>query len=83
MEHKILRQRKMTGKNRRKLTSDRLTLRPKETTALTGLSVGATYELLESGAMPSIRIGKKYLIAWLRRELGATGNTSRGTLATD
>jgi excisionase family DNA binding protein len=62
MEHKIMRDRKMTGKNRRKLSSDRLTLRPKETTALTGLSVGATYDLLESGAMPSIKIGKKYLI---------------------
>jgi excisionase family DNA binding protein len=62
MEHKILRDRKMTGKNRRKLAADRLTLRPKETTSLTGLSVGATYDLLESGAMPSIRVGKKYLI---------------------
>jgi excisionase family DNA binding protein len=62
MEHKILRQKKTTGKNRRKLSSDRLTLRPKETTALTGLSVGATYDLLESGGMPSIRIGKKFLI---------------------
>jgi excisionase family DNA binding protein len=29
---------------------------------LTGLSVGATYDLLESGAMPSIRVGRKYLI---------------------
>jgi excisionase family DNA binding protein len=62
MEHKILRQKKTTGKNRRKLSSGRLTLRPKETTAITGLSVGATYNLLESGAMPSIRVGKKFLI---------------------
>jgi excisionase family DNA binding protein len=37
-------------------------LRPKETTALTGLSVQATYALLESGAMPSIRVGKKFLV---------------------
>ena len=62
MEHKLLREKKTTGKNRRKLSSDRLTLRPKETTALTGFSVGATYALLESGAMPSIRVGKKFLI---------------------
>jgi excisionase family DNA binding protein len=62
MEHKLLRDRKTTGKNRRKLSPDRLTLRPKETTAITGLSVGATYALLESGAMPSIRVGKKFLI---------------------
>jgi excisionase family DNA binding protein len=62
MEHKILRDKKTTGQNRRKLSSDRLTLRPKETTAITGLSVGATYQLLESGAMPSIRVGKKYLV---------------------
>ena len=53
---------RVVGKNRRKLSPDRLTLRPKETIGLTGLSVGATYNLLESGAMPHIRVGKKYLI---------------------
>lgn len=62
MEHKILRDKQATGKNRRKLSPERLTLRPKETTSITGLSVGATYALLESGAMPSIRVGKKFLI---------------------
>ena len=51
-----------SGQNRRRLGVDRLTLRPKETLAITGFSVGATYQLLESGAMPSIRVGKKYLI---------------------
>lgn len=50
------------GQNKRKLSMERLTLRPKETLALTGLSVKATYELLHAGKMPAIKVGDKYLI---------------------
>jgi excisionase family DNA binding protein len=55
-------EKKTIGRNRRKSSDACLTLRPKETTAITGFGVAATYELLESGAMPSIRVGKNYLI---------------------
>jgi excisionase family DNA binding protein len=53
---------KQPGKNRRKLSPDRLTMKPKETVTLTGLSVAETYRLLASGVMPSLRSGRKFLI---------------------
>ena len=61
MEQKS-KQRRRSGQNKRKLSPDRLTLRPKETTRFTGMSVKATYDALKSGSMPSIRIGAKFLV---------------------
>ena len=47
-----------------------------------GLSVEEAAEVLGVGSNTVIR-DWDFARAWLRRELGATGNTSRGTLATD
>jgi excisionase family DNA binding protein len=40
----------------------RRTLSPRETTQYTGFGLSHTYELLRSGMMPSIRVGKQFFI---------------------
>jgi excisionase family DNA binding protein len=52
-------------------TSEKLTLRPRETCRLTGFGVTQTYRMLKNGTMPSIRVGKQFyipkaaLVKWL------------------
>jgi excisionase family DNA binding protein len=41
---------------------ERLTLTPRESVKLTRFGLNYTYELLKSGEMPSIRVGKRFFI---------------------
>ena len=41
---------------------DRLTLTPRESVKLTRFGLNHTYELLKSGEMPAIRVGKRFFI---------------------
>jgi excisionase family DNA binding protein len=56
-------------------TTERATLTPKETQALTGFGTNATYQLLRDGSMPSIKVGARYFVprAALRRWLENCG----------
>jgi hypothetical protein len=40
----------------------RLTLTPWETTAITGIGISRTYQLLRSGEMPALHIAKRFYI---------------------
>jgi excisionase family DNA binding protein len=63
-------------KAKQKPSAECLTLSPHESVAITGIGANATYALLRSGEMPSLRIGRNFrivksaLVAWLE----ATGN---------
>jgi excisionase family DNA binding protein len=56
----------------KKRSEKRVTLTPRESTEITGFGLAHTYDLLRSGAMPSIRVGKQFyiphsaLLEWLR-----------------
>jgi len=41
---------------------DKLTVSPRGSTKITGFGVNATYDLLRSGQMPAVQVGKKYFI---------------------
>ena len=41
---------------------DRLTLTPRESMRVTGFGSNYTYEMLRTGRMPSIKVGKKFFI---------------------
>jgi len=47
---------------RTKRSSDCVTLTPRETIPITGLSVPATYWMLREGKMPAIKVGKRFFI---------------------
>ena len=42
--------------------SEKITLSPAETTKITGFGITKTYAMLQSGEMPSIRVGKKFFV---------------------
>jgi excisionase family DNA binding protein len=64
-------------------SAKRRTLSPRETTQITGFGLTRTYELLRSGVMPSIRVGKQFyvpesaLLKWLDSCGDQTAATSR------
>jgi excisionase family DNA binding protein len=41
---------------------DRLTLTPRESMRLTGFGQNHTYDMLKRGELPSIKVGKRFLI---------------------
>jgi excisionase family DNA binding protein len=56
---------------------DRLTLTPRESVNLTRFGLNHTYELLRSGEMPAIRVGKRFFIpkSALLKWLESAGST--------
>jgi excisionase family DNA binding protein len=58
--------------NVKALSRSRITLTPLQTTKITGFGLNATYDLLRSGEMPSIKVGNKFyvprptLMQWLK-----------------
>ena len=63
---------------------DRILLRPTEVAEATGLGRSKVYELLASGALPSIRIGGSVRVPvaqlreWIDRQAGIHGGTPAG-----
>lgn len=63
-------------------TESRATVSPKQSTRITGFGIAHTYKLLQAGAMPHIKVGKKFYIPrvalerWLEN-CGATAVSGR------
>jgi excisionase family DNA binding protein len=61
-----------TTTKHKKRKRDRITLTPRETIALTGIGLSATYRMLANGEIPHIRVGKRFviprvaLLSWLK-----------------
>jgi excisionase family DNA binding protein len=61
--------------NTKKVSGERATLSPRESTKYTGIGVTATYDLLHKKLMPAIQVGNRFYIpvAALRRWLENAG----------
>jgi excisionase family DNA binding protein len=48
--------------NTKRISPDRATLSPVESTQITGFGVTRTYQMLHSGEMPCIKVGSRFYI---------------------
>jgi excisionase family DNA binding protein len=56
----------------------RLTISAEEVAAMLGLSRAKVYEAIQTGQIPSIRIGRRVLVPWRRLEQLLDGETTAG-----
>ena len=59
-------------------TSERQTYTVRETAAVMGLSLGATYELLRQGRLTGLRLGKRWVVPRVQLDAFLASASDRG-----